>query len=298
MGSRFDITVVATDSVLANKYIDESIAEITRIEKLISSWDPNSQTSKINRNAGIKPVRVDDELFELIQRAIGISKLTDGAFDISYASMDLIWKFDGSMKAMPKENEITASVAKVGFQNIVLNPEERTVFLKLKGMKIGFGAIGKGYAADKAKQLLMDQGVKAGIINASGDMNTWGKQANGEYWKVAITNPMDKNKVFALLPISSGAVVTSGDYERYANIDGVRFAHIIDPRTGYPATGILSVTVFAPKAELADALATSVFVMGKEIGLDRINQLPKVECIIIDDKGNISKSDNIEIDKI
>ncbi len=298
MGSRFDLTVVANDSATANTYMDLAVEEITRIEKLISSWDPNSRTSEINKNAGVKPVKVESELYELIKRAIGISKLTDGAFDISYASMDRIWKFDGSMKTMPSEEEIKSSVAKVGFQNIVLDPVEQTVFLKLPGMKIGFGAIGKGYAADKAKQLLMDKGVPAGIINASGDMNTWGKQPDGESWKVAITNPMNKNKVFALLPITDGAVVTSGDYERYVTFNGKRYAHIIDPRTGYPSTGIISVTVFAPKAELADALATSVFVMGKEIGLDRINQLPKVECIIIDEKGNISKSENIEIDKL
>jgi len=298
MGSRFDITVIATDSVAANNHIDTAITEIKRIEKLISSWDANSQTSEINRNAGIKPVKVDAELFQLIERSIGISKLTDGAFDISYASMDNIWKFDGSMKQMPSSAEITASVEKVGFQNIILDKENSTVFLKLKGMKIGFGAIGKGYAADKAKDLLISKGVLSGIINASGDMNTWGKQPNGKEWKVAITNPMDKNKVFALLPISNGAVVTSGNYEKYVKFNGKRFSHIIDPRTGYPSSGIISVTVFAPKAELADALATSVFVMGQEAGLDRINQLPKIECIIIDDKGNIIKSKNIEIDKL
>ncbi len=298
MGSRFDITVVANDSTQANKYIDTAVAEISRIEKLISSWNENSQTSEINRNAGIKPVKVDAELFNLIERAISISKLTDGAFDISYASMDKIWKFDGSMTTMPSEKEITASVEKVGYQNIVLDKNKSTIYLKLKGMKIGFGAIGKGYAADKAKILLMSKGVTSGIINASGDMNTWGKQTNGEDWKVAITNPMDKNKVFALLPITNGSVVTSGNYEKYVNFNGKRYTHIIDPRTGYPSTGIISVTVFAPKAELADALATSVFVMGKEAGLDRINQLPKIECIIIDDNGNISKSKNIEINKL
>ena len=298
MGSRFDITVVANDSIQANKYIDTAIAEISRIEKLISSWDANSQTSEINRNAGIKPVKVDKELFDLIERAIGISKLTDGAFDISYASMDKIWKFDGSMTVMPSKEEIISSVEKVGYQNIVLDKKNSTVFLKLEGMKIGFGAIGKGYAADKAKKLLISKNVSSGIINASGDMNTWGKQPNGNEWKVAITNPMDKNKVFALLPITNGAVVTSGNYEKYVNFNGKRYTHIIDPRTGYPSTGIISVTVFAPKAELADALATSVFVMGKEAGLDRINQLPKIECIIIDDIGNITKSKNIEIDKL
>jgi len=151
MGSRFDITVVTDDSSLATEYISIAIKEISRIEKLISSWDTNSQTSEINRNAGIKPVKVDKELFDLIQRSLAISKLTDGAFDISYASMDKIWKFDASMKTMPSEEEIKKSVSKVNYQNIIVNEENKTVFLKLKGMKIGFGAIGKGYAADKTK---------------------------------------------------------------------------------------------------------------------------------------------------
>lgn len=298
MGSRFEITVVAEDSITANNHIDAAVLEITRIENLISSWDKNSQTSEINRNAGIQPIKIDAELFNLIERALGISKLTDGAFDISYASMDRIWKFDGSMKAMPSNEEIQNAVAKVGFENILLNKDSSTVFLKTKGMKIGFGAIGKGYAADKAKALLIEKGVTSGIINASGDMNTWGKQPDGSEWKVAITNPLNKNKAFALLPISNGAVVTSGNYEKYVTFEGKRYSHIIDPRTGLPSSGIISVTVFAPKAELADALATSVFVMGKEVGLDRINQLPKIECIIIDEEGNISKSKNTKIDNL
>ena len=297
MGSRFDLTVVAKDSIEGNEYINIAIAEITRIEKLISSWDVNSQTSKINRNAGIKPVKVDKELFDLIERAIAISNLTDGAFDISYASMDRIWKFDGSMTTIPSKEEIAASVEKVGYHNILLNKTNSTIFLKLKDMKIGFGAIGKGYAADKAKQLLISKGVSSGIINASGDMNTWGKQPNGKDWSVAITNPMNKNKAFALLPLKQGAAVTSGDYEKFVMFDGVRYAHIINPKTGYPSKGIISVTVFAPSAELADALATSIFVMGKEVGLDRINQIPNVECIIIDTEGNINQSQNIKINE-
>lgn len=295
MGSRFEITVVAKDEAEADRDIDLAVEEIRRIEKMISSWDPDSQTSEINRNAGIKPVKVDRELFDLIDRSIKISQITDGAFDVSYASMDRIWKFDGSMKQMPSEKEIETSVSKVGFQNIILDPQHSTVFLKEPGMKIGFGAVGKGYAADKAKQLLMGNGVSGGIINASGDMNTWGKQPDGREWMVAITNPMNKDKAFALLPLKQGAVVTSGDYEKFVSFNGVRYAHIINPKTGYPATGIISVSVFAPKAELADALATSVFVMGKEVGLNRIDQLPQVECIIIDEKGNIFTSKNIKI---
>ncbi|GLB53626.1 FAD:protein FMN transferase [Neptunitalea chrysea] len=295
MGSRFDITVVANNEEQGKEYIHMAVSEIERIEKLISSWDENSETSLINKNAGIMPVRIDTELFALIERSIGISTLTDGAFDITYAAMDKIWKYDGSMTVMPIDSTIRASVAKVGFKNIVLDKEKGTVFLKLKGMKIGFGAIGKGYAADKAKALLMSKNVSAGIINASGDMNTWGTQVSGKPWNIAITNPMDKNNVFALLPIREEAVVTSGNYEKYVMFNGIRYTHIIDPRTGYPSSGIISATVFAPKAELADALATSVFVMGIDTGLDRINQLPKVECIIIDDKGKVYTSQNIKI---
>ncbi len=297
MGSRFEITVTAKNAEIGNSYIDTTVSEIRRIEKLISSWDSDSQTSKINRNAGKRPVKVAPELFDLIERANGISRLTDGAFDITYASMDQIWKFDESMTKMPSENDIKASVARVGYENIELDKANGTVFLKFVGMKIGFGAIGKGYAADRAKALLMKKGVASGIINASGDMNTWGKQPNGEAWQVAITNPMNKQEAFALLPISEGAVVTSGNYEKFVTFNGKRYSHIIDPRTGYPSSGISSVTVFAPKAELADALATSIFVMGKEIGLDRINQMPKIECVIIDDKGNIFTSKNIKIAK-
>lgn len=199
---------------------------------------------------------------------------------------------------MPSAKEIKSSVAKVGAKHIELDAKNSAVFLKKKGMKIGFGAIGKGYAADKAKALLQEWGVTAGIINASGDMSAWGSQPNGEPWRVAISNPMNKNKVFALMPLQNRAVVTSGDYEKYVRINGVRYAHIIDPRTGYPATGLISVTVFAPKAELADALATAVFVMGKEAGIDRINQLPDVDCILIDANGKISTSKNIELNSI
>jgi thiamine biosynthesis lipoprotein len=298
MGSTFEITVVDDDAIRANKNIDAAVAEIKRIERLISSWDMALQTSEINKNAGAKAVRVKKELFQLIERAKSISKLTDGAFDISYASMDRIWKFDESMGQMPSDKEIKLSVAKVGAKSIELDAKNNTVFLKKKGMKIGFGAIGKGYAADKAKTLLQERGVSAGIINASGDMNAWGSQPDGTPWRVAIRNPMNKNKVFALMPLQNKAVVTSGNYEKFVRFNGVRYAHIIDPRTGYPATELISVTVFAPKAEFADALATAVFVMGKEAGIDRINQIPNVDCIIIDHKGIISTSENIELNKI
>ena len=295
MGSRFDITLVADNKTQADINIDLAIDEIIRLEKLISSWDTNSQTTLINNNAGAKPVKVDKELFGLIQRAIQISKLTKGAFDISYASMDKIWKFDGSMKIFPNGEDIKKSVSKVGYKNIILNEDESSVFLSLEGMKIGFGGIGKGYAADRAKLLLQSKGIIGGIINASGDMNTWGKQPNGKEWTVGIKNPLNKNKVFTLLPISGKAVVTSGNYEKFVILNDERYAHIIDPRTGYPSKGIVSASVFASSAELADALATSIFVIGKEVGLDFINQIDGVECIIVDNLGKVHYSKNIDI---
>ena len=295
MGSRFDITVVASNEKEGNKYIDSAIFEIARIEKLISSWDVNSETSLINKLSGIKPIKVDKELFDLIERSIAISTLTNGAFDISYASMDRIWKYDGTMREMPSKEKISSSIKKVGYQNIIIDKEAQTVFLKLKGMKIGFGAIGKGYAADKAKALLIEKGVKAGIINASGDLNAWGKQANGRDWMVAITNPLNKNKVFSWLPINDSAIVTSGNYEKFISFNGIRYSHIIDPRTGYPSTGIISTSIMTSNAELADAISTSVFVMGVETGLDFINQLKGVDCIIIDEQNKIHTSNNIKL---
>ena len=294
MGSDFEITVVSKTQKQADRQIGIAIGEIRRIEALISSWKATSETSSINKNAGIAPVKISEELFSLIQRAIQISKLTDGAFDISYASMDQLWKYDGSMTQMPSKEAIKKSVAKVGYTAIVLDPKNSTVFLKNKGMKIGFGAIGKGFAADKAKKLLISNGVSGGIINASGDINSWGSKPNGSSWQVAITNPLNKNKAFAMLPIKD-AVVTSGNYEKYVTFNSRRYSHIIDPRSGYPAQGIISVTVFAPKAELADALATSVFVMGVQTGIDRINQLKAIECIIITDTGSIITSNNLSL---
>ncbi len=293
MGTRFEITVVAPNEEIGYINIDEAVSEIQRIEKIISSWDESSETSLINKNAGIKPVKVSPELFGLIERCIRISALTDGAFDITYASMDQIWKFDGSMKAMPNESDIKKSIAKIGYQKIILDAEKSTVYLPEPGMKIGFGAIGKGYAADRAKKLLVTKGVKGGIINASGDLTTWGTKVTGEKWLVGITNPLNKERVFGWLPIVESAVATSGNYEKYITLNDKKYSHIIDPRTGYPTSGISSVSIFAKQAEVCDALATAVFILGRDVGLHLINQINGVEAIIVDAENKIHKSSGI-----
>ena len=296
MGSRFEVTVVADNEEIGYINIDQAIAEIIRIEKLISSWDPDSETSLINRNAGIKPVQVSLELYKLIERAKLFSSITDGAFDISYASMDMIWKFDGSMDRMPTPEAVKKSVSKVGYGKIILNAADRTVFLKEKGMKISFGAIGKGYAAEKAKELLISKQVVAGIINASGDLPPWGPQATAAQWLIGIATPLRKDKLFTWLPVVESSVATSGNYEKYVVINGKRYSHIIDPRTGYPSQGIKSVSIFAKGAEFCDALATAVYIMGRKAGLGLINQLPEAEVIIVDSNNKIHKSSGILFD--
>ena len=297
MGSSFEITVVAEDEDFAKESLAIAKKEIIRIEDLISSWDQKSETSRINRNAGIAAVEVSKELFDLIFRAQQISKLSSGAFDLTFAAIDKLWNFDGRESEMPNPDTLKASVFNIGYQLIELDEESLTVFLPKKGMKIGFGAIGKGYAADSAKQLLVERGVLGGIINASGDMNTWGTKPDGSSWTIGIVNPMNNKKVFSWFSLEHNAVVTSGDYEKFTQINGRRYSHIIDPRTGIPSQGIVSCTVFAGKAELADAIATAIFVMGVESGLFLIDQLPDIEAILIDDSGIIHRSKNIEIEE-
>ena len=287
MGSRFDITIVAKDIPTAEAYIDSSVAEISRIVNLISDWIPESQLSQVNKFAGIKPVKVDAELIALTERAIHFSEMTDGAFDISFAAADKIWKFDGSMTELPSPVAISESVKKIGYKNIIINKDESTIFLKFPGMKIGFGATGKGYAADKTKELMISKGVQAGIINASGDLNTWGKQPDGNNWIIGITNPIKEDDLFAAYELSGTAVVTSGNYQKFIMIDNKRYAHIIDPRTGYPSSGLSSVTIFADSAEKANGFSTAIMVLGKKAGLKLLKKNPDLKGILIDDTGKI-----------
>jgi thiamine biosynthesis lipoprotein len=297
MGGRFDITIVAKDSLTAEQNIDIVISEITRIENLISDWKSDSQVSEVNQNAGIKPIKVDREVFELTQRAIQFSEATKGGFDVSFAAMDRIWKFDGSMTEMPSAEAIKKSVEKVGYKNIILDSVQSTILLKLKEMKIGFGALGEGYATDKCRAMMLAKGVKAGIINGSGDMSTWGTQPNGSPWKIGITNPFDPEKLLAVVPLEQQAVITSGSYEKFVVFNGKRYSHIINPATGYPATGLCSVTVFGPDAETANGLSTSLMVLGQKEGLLLLQKYPDYSCLMITDKGKAVKSKNFKFKK-
>ncbi|AZA74594.1 FAD:protein FMN transferase [Chryseobacterium indoltheticum] len=289
MGSKFEITLVDKDSLSAEKNIDKSVSEIRRIENLISEWNPETQISEVNRNAGIKPVKVDAEVFALTEKGIYFSQLTDGAFDISIVAMDKIWKFDDSMNELPSEESIRNSVKNVGYQNIILDKSNSTIFLKNKGMKIGFGSIGKGYAADKTRELMKSFGVKAGIINASGDISTWGTQPDGTPWAIGINNPFRDDTIAAVLYLKENAVTTSGSYEKYAEINGKRYSHIMNPKTGYPSTGLTSVTVVGSNATMANGFSTSIMVLGRKKGLKLIKKFPDYQYLLITDAGKIIK---------
>ena len=297
MGSRFDFTVVSIDEELGYINIQEAIGEIQRIEKLISSWDANSETAAINENAGVKPVKVSLELFKLIERSKQISELTNGAFDITFAGMDVIWRFDGSMTQMPTTSQILKAKENVGFNKIVLDTSDQTVFLTQKGMRISFAAIGKGYAADKAKELLVSKQVVAGVINAAGDITAWGKKVTGEKWLMGITNPLSKNTIYSWIPLLESSVATAGNSEQFVTINGKKYIDIINPATGYPAADLNRVSVFSKSAELCDALATAIMVLGKDAGLALVNQLGGTEAIIVDSDNRIVKSNGIILDK-
>jgi thiamine biosynthesis lipoprotein len=299
MGNRFELSVVSDDAAWANARLDEGVAEIQRIERLLTTFDERSQTNQINANAGIRPVRVDAEVFALIERCLRLSVLTQGAFDLTYGSLDKrLWNFDTTMTALPDPRTAQRLVRLINYRNVLLDAEAGTVFLKERGMRIGFGGIGKGYAAEQTKRLLRARGVESGIVNAAGDLTTWGTQPDGTPWTIGIADPNQGSgplRAFSALRISDMAVATSGSYEKYAVIGGRRYSHTIDPKTGYPVGGIKSVTLIAPNAELADALATPVMVMGVQVGLDLINQMHHLACIVIDDDDRLHTSANIRV---
>ena len=296
MGNRFEFTTVTEDGAMAAMAIAAAIKEVSRIEELLSTFKESSQVNEINNFAGVKPVRVDKEVIGLVLRSLKISSLTQGAFDITYGSIDKsLWNFDVNMTSLPDRETALQSVALINYQNVLVNTKTSTVMLKHKGMRIGFGGIGKGYAADRARKVMTDMGIKSGIVNAAGDLVTWGTQPNCQAWTVGIADPNHKQHAFSALSISNMAIATSGNYEKYAVIDGQKYSHTIDPKTGLPVTGIKSVSVICPSAELADALATPIIVMGAAVGLNLIDQLNNVACVVIDDDDRIHTSKNINL---
>ncbi len=294
MGNHFELTAAAYAQQEGDAFIDAGVAEIRRIERLLTTYDDSSETSLVNAHAGESPVRVSRETFDLIERSIRISQVTQGAFDITYGSIDKrLWNFDTDMKELPDKETARRMVRLINYRHIILDKEKCTVLLKEKGMRIGFGGIGKGYAAERARAVMQRMGAVSGVVNASGDLTTWGYQPDGSPWTIGIVNPNAAGQIFSYLDVTNMAVATSGNYEKYVMIDGRRYSHTINPRTGLPVTGIKSVTILCPHAEIADAMATPVMIMGIGAGLDMINQMNDIEAILIDDDDNVYTSNHL-----
>lgn len=296
MTSHLDITLVydADKEKEARQLIKAGFAEADRLINIISAWQSNTELYTVNQQAGIKPVKVCDELFYLIKRSLKISALTNGLFDVTFASMDKVWYFDKPMVEVPTPEAILASVKNINYKHIQLDEEAKTIFIANKGTKIELGAIGKGFIAQKIRYKMEAMGVTGGLINAGGDLITWGKNDNGRTWRIGITDPEKIEKYLAFFSLEDMAVATSGSYERFALINGEKYSHIIHPHTGYPVKGIHSVTVLSKDAELCDAIATSVFLLGLEAGLEFINQFNDLQCFIIDNQNNYHYSDNLK----
>lgn len=284
MGNRFEICVVGNDPVWADNCIDAAIAEISRVEKLLSAFNDDSQINEINRNAGIRPVKVNPEIFRLVERSLKISELTYGTFDITYNAAE---------KNIDLNKIERKSVKFTNYKNVQADDSKTTVFLAEKGMRIGFGAMSKGYAADRAKYMLQMMGVSSGVINAGGDLLTWGLQPDNEPWTIASAAPDSEIHPFSNINISNMAVATSGNFEKNITISGKKHLHNVDTKKGFPVSVLKSVSIVSPTAELSDAMATPVMAMGVNAGLYLINQLQQLACVIIDDHDRVYTSKEV-----
>lgn len=284
MGTAFELVVVGKNQGQAEEWLEQGNVEIRRIEALLTEFRESSITAELNAQAGANAVRVPDEVFALLERCQRISRLTQGAFDITVAPLKRLYQFKNQDFQMPSPEAIRECLAVVGFHYLHLDAGKKAALLTRAGMRVSFAAIGKGYAADRVQALWRAAGVPAGVVNASGDLSASGTRADGSAWRVGIAHPDDRAQVLCHLPLLNAAAATSGDYEQFFMWKGRRYSHNVDPKTGLPLSGLKSVTVVAPSAELADALATAAYVMGPDTGLHFIDQLPRTHCVIIDER--------------
>jgi len=298
MGSTFEFGVVSTSETEANQFIDLGIAEIKRLEDLLTEFDESSVTCQLNREASTSEVKVPEEVFQLLERSLQLSKLTRGYFDITVGPIKKLYQFKNKTFALPKKIEIKTQLKKVGHQYISLRSDTRTVRFRRNQMQLSFAAIGKGYAADAVKKTWQELGLQSGYINASGDLTAFGCNHLEEPWRIAISDPDIPTNGILHIPLDNASIATSGDYEQHLMHEGKRYSHNLNPKTGLPIEGIKSVSVCSPSAELSDALATAVHAMGVENGLSLINQLPKTHVVIIDATNQIHFSKNLAYEAV
>lgn len=287
MGTTLEVRAIGTDVARLEAALDAAVAEIQRVEDLMTDWRP-SPLETLNAAADRGPQPADAEILDVLELAQGVSELTGGAFDVTFAGVGKLWDFKAKPPVVPSAEQIAKALERVGYRRLGIDREAGTFELPAD-MRIGLGGIAKGYGVDRAMAVLMEHGVEHGVVNAGGDLKALGTKF-GAPWEIAIVHPRERERVIAVLPVSNTCVVTSGDYERFFDVDGKRFHHILDPRTGYPSTGCMSATISAPDAALADALATSMCVLGPVEGMALIERLPRVEALLVDMEGKVHAS--------
>ncbi len=290
MGTTIRVELWHPDSEKRRDGIARVMKEMDHVNRLMSPYIKDSQLSKINENAHKEPVKVDEDLFRVIQASLEFSKLTNGAFDITYASVGYLFNYRKNIK--PSEEEISNAKSYINYKNVILNASENTVSFAKQGVKIDLGGIAKGYAVDQSIQLLKEIGVKHALVSAGGDTGLLGDR-RGRPWLVGIRDPANKEKAIAMMPLQNEALSTSGDYERFFIEDGVRYHHIIHPATGKSASEVRSASIIGADAMTTDALSTSVFVMGVKSGLALLNAMENIEGVIVDQQGNLFYSNGL-----
>jgi len=292
MGTHWGIKVLPIkeeDRPRVRQDIEAAFAEVARVESVMSEWKTNSPISAVNAAAGGPPVPVPAELIELVRRACQFGENSEGAFDVTWCGLSPLWRLESDDFTPPFPKEIEAALSRVNYRKIII--EKNRLGLAEPGMAIGLGGIAKGYGIDRAAAVLRAAGHQDFFIEGGGDILTSGSK-HGQPWRIGIQHPRKtRDELLAVAEIYSGAVVSSGDYERGREINGVRYHHILDPRSGQPARLCQAVTVIAPTAETADALATAVFVLGPGKGLDLIRRHPGVEALVVDAVGALHTSE-------
>ncbi|MBL7076377.1 MAG: FAD:protein FMN transferase [Kiritimatiellae bacterium] len=290
MGTSLRLVVIGEDAAELDRAIEAAIAEIQRVEDLMTDWRPSPLT-RLNAQAG-RPATVPRELAAIIGRSIAVCTLTSGAFDPTFASVGTLWDFKAKPPKIPDEPTIQAALAFVGGDRVTVDAAANSVRLPA-GTLLGLGGIAKGYGVDRAMSVLQEHGVQHAMVDAGGDMKLLGLR-HGQPWEVAVKHPRERERALAALKLSNVSIVTSGDYERFTDHEGQRYHHILDPRTGRPATGAMSATVVAPSAELGDALATSLCVLGPVEGLQLIEKQKRVEAVVVGMDGVVHVSSGLQ----
>lgn len=291
MGTRIVVELWADDQPQGNAAIEAVLAEMRRVDQAMSTYKPSSELSIVNARAAQEPIKISGELFDLLSTALDYSRITDGAFDITYASVGYLYDFRKHVR--PDEKQIAAALPGINYRHVELDKKNSTVHFARAGVRIDLGGIGKGHAVDRGIAVLQARGIEHALVTAGGDSRIIGDRF-GKPWVVGIRHPDRKEEVIARIPLEDAAISTSGDYERYFDENGVRYHHIIDPKTGHSASKVRSATIIGPTATRTDGLSKTAFVLGPEKAIEIYNRLDDIDAVLVTPEGKVLYTKGLE----